>query len=197
MNRFIELANKIYKINPESCELLIKKMSITTFKKGSIFLKSGSKNSKVYFVAEGITRSYVTRDGEENTVWFSKSGEPVVMTIGTTAHTTSQISAEALTDVTLIIIQRDELEPLLQTNLDLCNWARILTEKHLFKLETTLSRDLYSSATERYEALVKESPELLQTVPLKYIASYLMIRPESLSRIRRKLVSTKRETHLE
>lgn len=195
MTNFIDLVSKVYQIAPESGELLIKKMKVITVQKGTVFLNNGTKNSNVFFIAEGITRSFVTSDGNENTAWFSKPGEPVVMTIGKIANEYSRISAEALTDVKLMCIDRDELEELLQTNLDLCNWARILAERYLLELETTLTRDLYSSATDRYQALVKESPELLQVVPLKHLASYLMLRPESLSRIRRKLVRSKKGSH--
>ena len=67
----------------------------------------------------------------------------------------------------------------------IANWGRKLAEKELLKIESRIISSEMMSAKERYDELIKNSPSLIQRVPLKHIASYLGITQVSLSRIRK------------
>lgn len=187
MTEFANHIKRYYNVSQESIDLFLSKTTEVVFDKKELFLQKDDNNNFVFFVKDGLTRSFVLPEGKDNTVWFSKAGEPVVMSMGTVCSAKTVIYAETLERSVLLKIKRTDLEKLFTMNLELCNWGRRLADTFLCELETVLTRDLCSSANDRYENLVSESPELLQRVPLKYVASYLLVTPESLSRIRRNL----------
>ena len=96
----------------------------------------------------------------------------------------SQISIEVMSDSIAYCISGAKLNELYSTSVGLANLGRRLMEHQLLTTENWLISASSPKAKERYLTLIKETPELLQYVPLKYIASYLWITPQSLSRIR-------------
>ena len=87
-------------------------------------------------------------------------------------------------DYKLYGISKAKLESFYASSAELANFGRRLFEQQLLGLENWLISGGSPRAKERYLALLEENPELLQYVPLKHIASYLWITPQSLSRIR-------------
>ena len=82
------------------------------------------------------------------------------------------------------------MEKLFASSVDFANLGRKLFEREFLNVETWLINGGASQARERYLALLEDNPELLRHVPLKYIASYLYITPQSLSRIRAELAKS-------
>ena len=78
----------------------------------------------------------------------------------------------------------EQLDELYRSYIDLANWMRVLQQENFLRLQDIHIRRLNRSAQERYEHLTKEYPELFQRVNLGYIASFLGITQQSLSRIR-------------
>lgn len=78
------------------------------------------------------------------------------------------------------------MENLFRKNIEIANWGRSFLGKEIMKVENRLIEYQFANASERYEALMKNKPKLLQRVPLGIIASYLGITQVSLSRIRGK-----------
>ncbi|WP_106829843.1 cyclic nucleotide-binding domain-containing protein [Parabacteroides pacaensis] len=68
--------------------------------------------------------------------------------------------------------------------LELANWGRKLVERHFLEMDSWLISYSIPRAEARYETLLRKNPEILQQIPLKHIATYLWITPQSLSRIR-------------
>ena len=99
----------------------------------------------------------------------------------------SQISIEACNDSIAYSIPRHLLTKLFDSSLGLANLGRRLMEQQLLTTENWLLSNDSPRAKERYLTLIRETPELLQHVPQKHIASYLWITPQSLSRIRAKI----------
>lgn len=91
---------------------------------------------------------------------------------------------ELLEDSLLYKINLRLLHRLYQRDIEVCNWARTLIEKEFVRTEHRLISSLSMSATERYMELLKEKNAIVQRVQLRYIASYLGISSEHLSRIR-------------
>ena len=87
----------------------------------------------------------------------------------------------------LYAISRTELEEWFSSSVQAANFGRILFERQFLDLETWLISTAVPRAKERYLRLLEDNPGLLLYVPLKYIASYLWITPQSLSRIRAEL----------
>ena len=87
-------------------------------------------------------------------------------------------------DSDLLRIPARRLEELFEQSHDIAVWGLKLLDYYLREYENYFINDSWSDAREQYEALLRRNPELFQRVPLKHIASYLQITPQSLSRIR-------------
>lgn len=107
--------------------------------------------------------------------------------MGICGNTASHITIEVMCDSIAYCIPGSTLNNLYASSLGLANLGRQLMERQLLSLENWLISAGSPKAKERYLTLIKEHPELLQNVPLKHIASYLWITPQSLSRIRREM----------
>ena len=107
--------------------------------------------------------------------------------MGYVGNAPSQITIEAMCDAELYGIAKADLEEFFASSVGAANFGRRLFEEQFMTLENWILSGGAPRAEERYRTLMAESPELLQVVPLKHIASYLWITPQSLSRIRAKL----------
>ena len=163
---------------------LLEKMEKFSFRKGDFLVQEGERNSNFYIISKGIWRGHYLNDGADVSVWFASEGEAVFSSWGYIENTPSLVSIEAMCDSELYGISKAKLESFYASSAELANFGRRLFEQQLLGLENWLISGGSPRAKERYLALLEENPELLQYVPLKHIASYLWITPQSLSRIR-------------
>lgn len=150
-------------------------------------MHEGAKNSNFYLIKHGIWRAYYHKNGVDNTIWFASEVEVAFSVWGFVDNAHSLISIEAMCDSTAYCISRTALNQLYASSIGLANLGLNLMEHQFLGQENWLISAGSPKAKERYLTLIKETPELLQHVPLKYIASYLWITPQSLSRIRASL----------
>ena len=87
-------------------------------------------------------------------------------------------------DCDLLKISNETLNRLFDSNTELANWGRRMSDGVILKLERLFMERYYRSANERYNLLLEREPEIFRKVPLKHIASFLGISQVSLSRIR-------------
>lgn len=180
MEHFIKKQQEIYPISSEGMELLLRDMSEVECKKGEIIVSEGQPFRDTYFVKQGLIRAYVMREDKDITLWFGTVGDMAAGGPGGVLN----MSVEALEDCVLLKIPQSKLEDLYHHSLELANWGRKLLEKYILDYEHYFTHYSWNDAGEQYEMLMKANPELMQKVPLKHIASYLQITPQSLSRIR-------------
>lgn len=183
MKRFIEKQRGLYPVLAEDIDILLQNMEIVEFSKGETVIREGQYGRDVYFVRNGLTRTYILRDGKDLTLWFSGEGDMAV----NVPRGISVVNIEVLEDSVLLRIAQSRLEALFEQSLGLANWGRKLLEHYLSEYDHYFIDNSWTDAREQYEQLVKTEPVLLQKVPLKHIASYLQITPQSLSRIRAKI----------
>lgn len=187
MNIFIEkLCNK-YKVSEANVQLLLECMEEVHFNKKELIVREGTKNSNLYLIKKGIWRGYYHKDGVDTTIWFASEGEAAFSVWGYVDNAYSLINIEAMCDSTAYCVSRSALNKLFSSSIELANLGLNLMERQFLGQENWLISAGSPRAKERYLTLIKETPELLQYVPLKYIASYLWITPQSLSRIRASL----------
>lgn len=173
---------KLYPLSEEALEMLLRETEQVRFRKGEQVLTEGGRVDAVYFVKEGFARVYLLRDGKDMTLWFTGAGEMLAGSSGTV----SALNAEVMEDSVLLKIGARRLEELFSRSLELANWGRKLAEYYLAEYEHYFIWYSGTEARTQYERLMREYPDLMQRVPLKHIASYLQITPQSLSRIRAK-----------
>ena len=184
MENIIRKIRTYYPVSDEALEALVCLFERWVFPAKTTIIQAGKLDRKVYFIEKGITRSYVLHGGKEITTWFSREGDAVCGSCDLYHHTAGFEYVETLEETTAYSISVEQLDELYRSYIDLANWMRVLQQENFLLLQDMHIRRLNWSAQERYEHLTKECPELFQRVNLGYIASFLGITQQSLSRIR-------------
>ena len=193
MDAFVQKFCEKYSLPITASLQLLAKMEKLHFRKGDFLVQEGERNSNFYIISKGIWRGHYLNDGVDASVWFASEGEAIFSSWGYIENTLSLVSIEAMCDSELYGISKAKLESFYASSAELANFGRRLFEQQFLGLENWIISGGSPRAKERYLTLLEENPELLQYVPLKHIASYLWITPQSLSRIRAGLGKKKKE----
>ncbi len=188
MNRLV-LKEKIISIFPnldvQSFEAIFLHSSHVKSSKGTKLISEGSRHHYFYFILEGSVKSYYQKESKEVCLWFAFENE-IVSTIKTFEGEPSNETIELLEDSSLIRFKTEPIRNLAQTDLSISHWVTDIITEHAVFLEERLYKLQFMSSKERYNALVKEVPKILQKVSLTDIASFLGMSRETLSRLRAK-----------
>lgn len=187
MKTFSEKLHEKYGLTSTETEQLLAQMEQLTCRKGEHIVQQGERNSSLYLVAQGIWRGYYLRDGVDISLWFAFEGDTLFSSWSYVAGLPSLLSIEAMSDSTVYRISKQKMETFFASSIAFANIGRIIFERQFLDMESWMVHGGATQAKQRYLALLEQNPELLQQVPLKHIASYLMITPQSLSRIRAEL----------
>lgn len=187
MKTFSEILHEKYGLNTSESEQLLAQMERLTYRKGEHIVREGERNSSLYLVAQGIWRGHYLRDGVDISLWFASEGDTLFSSWSYVADRPSLTSIEAMSDSTVFRISKQKMETFFASSIAFANIGRIIFERQFLDMENWMINGGAAQAKQRYLALLEQNPELLQHVPLKHIASYLMITPQSLSRIRAEL----------
>ena len=193
MDAFVQKFCEKYSLPITASLQLLAKMEKLHFRKADFLVQEGERNSNFYIISKGIWRGHYLNDGVDVSVWFASEGEAIFSSWGYIENTPSLVSIEAMCDSELYGISKAKLESFYASSAELANFGRRLFEQQFLGLENWIISGGSPRAKERYLTLLEENPELLQYVPLKHIASYLWITPQSLSRIRAGLGKKKKE----
>ena len=155
-------------------------------KKGDYFLKTGRHCDKLGFLQSGIIREFVLINDKEVTKWISTKGYFVVDLSSFVFQQTARWNIQALTDCELFVINEKEYQRIREV---IPRWAeleKLFIAKCFTVLEDRVLTLLSMTAEERYQQLFGFNKELFNQVPLQYLASMLGMKPETLSRMRKK-----------
>ncbi|MCG8575426.1 MAG: Crp/Fnr family transcriptional regulator [Flavobacteriales bacterium] len=180
-----------YTVITKELEIAISESTLfKSFKKGSILLKEGGISNECYFILKGAIRTYFLKDGDEKTMEFYTEEQPVVpANYGTSKP--SEYYIECLED-TIVSVGNPQLEKeTFQKYPQLESLSRLIAETIIIKQQESFTQFKTSTPEERYLNILKTRPNLLQIAPQHQLASYLGIKPESLSRIRKRLMDRK------
>jgi len=156
-----------------------------TFRKHEYFSKAGRISDRMGFVNSGLLRSFYTIKDKETTTFFQMPGTIATALASFIQMRPAMENIQAMETSELIIVSRKDLLTLYNENWKWQQVGRIFTEQYYVKMEQRMISLQSQSALERYENFLQEFPELIKSVPLYYIASFLGISPETLSRIRK------------
>ena len=160
------------------------------FTKGELLCEIGQCEQYLSIIHEGVCRAFYQKKGEEISVAFMFPGDYVSAYYSFLTQRPSLMGIEALSPTTLISISKRDLDELCNRYKNAERIGRLNAERIYRRKEEREIALLTMSATERYKDLNDRYPQLIQNIPLKYIASYLGIQPESLSRIRKQLAKS-------
>lgn len=156
-------------------------------KQGEFVEMAGKVTANFIYVNSGCLMSYFTdSSGTDHVIQFALSGWWTGDLHSFTKEEPSIYSTRALADSEVFYLPKGDMETLLQKFPKLERYFRILFQNSIVSHQHRLIQNLSVTADQRYENFSKRYPSLEQYVPLKYIASYLGITPEFLSKIRRK-----------
>ncbi len=160
------------------------------FKKNEIITEQNKVEKYLSYIEDGSTAIiYTNEHGKKICFDLNYEGEYVSSYASFVTKTPSMHYVIALENTLLFSIDSDSLTNLYKTSRAFERMGRLAIESVLLYKETRLLSVLTKSAEERYLELMYKAPDILKRTPQKYIASYLGITPESLSRIRKKLSS--------
>lgn len=179
-----QILETIYPLPEPSGILLKKHIRECSFPKGHLIIRAATIARKIYFIKKGIVRAYAHTDDNEITFWFGREGETVISMKSYVEQQEGYEDIVLLEDCDLYELDAATLQRLFVQDIHIANWGRRFAELELVKTEQRLISRQFKNATDRYKALLEDSPDLLRRVPLGHIASFLGITQVSLSRIR-------------
>lgn len=159
------------------------------FQKGDFMLSAGKVEHFLYYIERGIARHfyYNMLKDKEITTDFTFSGQFCLSYASFVKQIPSVLQMQALTDIKAYKIRRSQLEKLM-SNIEFVKIKADILEKLFVEKSERELRFLTQTPEENYLYLLQKEPVLLQNIPLKYIASYIGITPQALSRIRKRIV---------
>jgi len=175
---------KIYPITQNSEKALLSISKVVQFSKGKNVQEKGHTCKTIYFVKKGILRVYYFKDDIDITESFELENAFVARAESLFTGKPSRKAIQAIEDTVLIAIDSNKLFALFDSHPDLERLFRKITESSYVNTINRIESLQFNTAEERYSALLKDSPDILKRIPLKYISSYLGITQVSLSRIR-------------
>ncbi|MCG8575261.1 MAG: Crp/Fnr family transcriptional regulator [Flavobacteriales bacterium] len=154
-------------------------------KKGDCLIREGEIEKQVYFITSGAVKLFYLSELGERIIRFGYEGSIINSLSSFLTNEPSEFYIEAIRKTEVKIIRKEEIENLIyESEESLKEYSKFLEEL----LAQQMAREidlLTSSPNKRLERVLERSPDLFQHVPLKYIAAYLRMNPETLSRIRK------------
>ena len=176
---------ELYPLSGEAVLCIDKNTFPLAVKKGKFLISPFDENhDNLYFIIRGVIRGYMLADGREITTWINEEMELVgsIRNLGLEIETEEYL--QALEDTTLIAIPKSFLAYMYEHFPEVNIIGRIMLEKSYRDAEERAYISRLPSAGKRYERFANTRPGLLNRIPLKYSASYLGMKLETLSRIR-------------
>ncbi|KUO63565.1 hypothetical protein APF79_11640 [bacterium BRH_c32] len=178
VNRFIEIDDKLF-------DTIINKFEYKKVARKELLLEAEKTANKIFFLSEGFVRFFHTKDeGIEVTSDFYFAPGFITSFTSFIDQKPAIVNIQAMVKMDVLFITYKDLMALYDKEHKVERLGRLLAEQVFITSEKHLLSFLNDSPLDRYLWLIKEYPEYVKNIPLHYLASYLGIKPESLSRIR-------------
>lgn len=162
-----------------------------TVKKGQFLLRSGATIQHSFYVEQGLLRQYaIDAKGKEHILQFAPEGWFMADRESEFLQKPSSYFIEAVEDSSLLLITSQLIQGLGEKHPGFAQYHHNLLHRHIAALQKRITLLQSATATERYLDFIETYPDLMLRIPQTYIASYLGITPESLSRLRQDLANS-------
>ncbi|ELR72881.1 cAMP-binding protein [Fulvivirga imtechensis AK7] len=187
MDKIREIFESVVKQSDADWQVFSSKLVRREYPKKTLLLKTGETEKHLSFIEKGIVRFFMPREENDLTTAFIFENEFFSAYDSFLTQTPAIYQVETLTDATVWHITHADLQEIYERT-SVGNRIGRHAAENLFLKKTKRELSLLNdSAEERYLKLFTERPELIRHIPLKYIASYIGITPQALSRIRRRV----------
>ena len=167
MNDIIQLSDKIITLN-----------------RSEFLCKQGQTDTNIYFIESGSVKVSINLGEEEQIIRFGYRGNLVVALDSLLTGLATQFDIQAIKKCKIKVISKKQLEAYLNTENNRLIWTEILEKLIVQQMEREVDL-LTQSPLERYQRVIQRSPQLFQEIPNKYIANYLRMSAETLSRLKK------------
>lgn len=179
-----ELARRYSTMTHEELDVLESILVPMKFQKGEIILKEGEVCTNIYWVVKGLVRQFYYKNGKELTEYMATENHICMCIESLFKEEPTRLQIQALEPTVIFAMPKPKLEKEAVRNVNIQMLYRKILEESLILSQVHADMLRFESAQERYAKLVKRSPQLVLRAPLVYIASYLQMTPETLSRVR-------------
>ncbi len=184
----LENIYKIYPFTDEELALILKSHHKIEFKKGDFFLKQEEVTNSYLILESGLMRSFVYDfNGNDITTNFFSNDEIVIEVSSLFQRIKTKENIETLCDCVCWKIDFDVFQQLYHSIPNFSEWGRAWMSNELFNFKQRSVTIITDSATDRYQTLIKNKPQVILQAPLKCVATYLGVTNSSLSRIRKEI----------
>lgn len=170
-------------------ETFIEKGKIQHYKKNEYFLHNGDKHTYIGFIIEGTFRyTCIDNNGNEHVVAYNFSNEPLGNYSAFQKKESAIVDIQAVTDSTVYVLSHSDVNEFYNSNMEAQQQGRILAEELLYVAWNNIISAYKDTPEKRYRELLQRCPNLPNLITLKELASYIMVTPETLSRIRKRIL---------
>lgn len=179
-----ELARRYSTMTHDELDVLESILVPMKFQKGEVILKEGDVCKNIYWVVKGLVRQFYIKNGKELTEYMAVENTICMSIESLFKEEPSRQQIHAIEPTIIFALPKARLEKEAVRNVNIQMMYRKILEESLILSQVHADMLRFESAQERYAKLVKRSPQLVLRAPLLYIASYLQMTPETLSRVR-------------
>lgn len=193
--KFIELINQYSALSEQEITHIKNNVPIQSYTKNEVIFREGQISQTIYFVLEGCVRLFYNADGNEKTAFFYTEGKFICAGESYNFGVPAVENYQAIEDTTLMLFHKQTIDKLLALfpNFELI--ARFATEDELITCQKMIASFITKSPEERYLELLETNKDLFQRVHQQYIASFLGVSPETLSRIKKRALLKMKNKH--
>jgi len=168
----------------EELDLLESILVPMKFAKNEMILREGETCTNIYWIVKGLVRQYYYKNDKELTEYMATENSIVMCIESLFREQPTKLQIKALEPSILIALPKADLEAVAMKSVNIQILYRKILEESLILSQHHADMLRFESAQDRYQKLVKRQPQLILRAPLVYIASYLQMTPETLSRVR-------------
>ena len=187
--QLIQRLHAIHPLTAEEIQFLRTHIPVREFGKGEVLLRQGEISNAFFFVEQGCVRLYYEVGETEKTAYFYTENDFVSAYESYTKQVPSKFFLEAIEPSLVAVISQEVAGKILQTFPKFAFLARMMMEEELIACQQMISTFITLNPEERYQQFVKDHFDLSQRIPQYYLATYLGVAPETLSRIRKRLAN--------
>lgn len=189
--KIIQYISKYVSLTEEEKSSILKEVQYKSYKKGNHLLKQGQISRECFFNIQGLIRQYEIINGEERSTYFYSEGEALVAFDSASKNAPCDFNWICEEDTTLVIGRLDGIEEAYSKNPKLEKMSGIFMSQEFGKYQNLSASFITLTPEQRYLQLLEKRPDLINRVPQYHLATYLGIKPETLSRIRKRLSKKK------
>lgn len=179
-----ELARKYSTMTHEELDTLESILVPMKFAKGEMILKEGEVCENIYYIEHGLVRQFYFKNGKQITEHLGEDRTVFMCIESLFREETTKLQVEAIEPTTVYALPKLRLEQVALHNVNIQILYRKILEESLIISQVHADLVRFETAQDRYKKMCKLSPQVILRAPLVYIASYLQMTPETLSRVR-------------